>query len=93
MLTLGVISSIAAEVVTWINKKVNGTVLQGDGAFFVAAAMSLVAATYHVWAMGAITDWHSLWMSFTQIWAVSQVFFLVIVQKIGLDVQPNQTPG
>ncbi len=90
-LTIGVLASIASEVITWINKKLTGTVLQGDGAFLLAAGVALVGAALKVYSSGVpLTDVATLWASFTQVWAVSTVFFMAIVQTLGLDVKPTQ---
>ena len=91
-LSLGVLASVAAEVITWINKKLTGTVLQGDGAFLLAAGVALVGGVFKVYTSGTpVTDLGSLWTSFAQVWAVSQVFFLVVVQTFGFDVKPAPT--
>jgi hypothetical protein len=89
-ISLGVLSSLVAEVITWINKKLSGTVLKGDGAFLLAAFVALIGGAFQVWHAGIpLTNLDALWVSFVQIWAVSQVFFLGVVQMFGLDVQPT----
>ena len=88
-LTIGVFASIAAELITWVNKKLSGTVLQGDGAFLLAATVALVGGAIKVYSTGVpLTDINALWASFTQVWAISTAFFLIVVQTLGLDVQP-----
>lgn len=97
MLTLlwGVVSSMAAEVVTALNKRLQGTVLQGDAAFLVALGMAVVGGTFkEVMAPGfqwsdlmniakLATDW-------SEVFAVSQVYFLLVVEKLNLDVQSSE---
>jgi hypothetical protein len=87
VLTLGVLSSVATELVTWINKKLSGTVLKGNGAFLLAGAVAIVGAAIKVFATGVpLNDWGGITTAFAQVWTVSQVFFLVVVQTLGLDV-------
>lgn len=91
-LTIGVLASVAAEIITWINKKLTGTLLQGDGAFLLAAGVALIGGAIKVYSTGVpLTDLGALWASFTQVWAVSTVFFLGVVQVLGLDVKPAST--
>lgn len=90
VLSLGILSSVVSEFVTWLNSKLSGTVLKGDGAFFLASGIALIGGTFKVWHAGVpLTDFGALWVSFTQIWAVSQVFFMVVVQTFHLDVNSN----
>lgn len=100
MLTIlfGIISSIAAEIVTALNKKLQGTVLQGDAAFLIAFGMALPAAVLKeilapgfVWS--DLTNYAKLMTDFSEVFTVSQVYFLFIVQKLNLDVKPTPVIG
>ena len=90
MLTIlvGIIASVAAEAVTLVNKWLSGTVLKGDGAFVIAMLLSLVAAIIKIYFV-PLASFQSFLASFTEIWAVSQVFFIGVVQLLGLDVKPS----
>lgn len=88
---IGFASSIVAEVITWINAKLSGTVLKGDGAFLFAAFISLIAAIVEVFIVPTAT-WHQFVSQFSLVWASSQAFFLLVVQLFGLDVKPNTEP-
>ncbi len=94
-IALGVASSIAAEVIVWLNKKFNGTVLQGLGAFVLATFIAFVGAMVKIAFQTNVTsiDWATLASYFSQVFTVSQVWFYVIVQKLGLDVKPDQVTG
>ncbi len=91
---IGVVSSTLAEVVTALNKRLQNTVLHGDAAFFVAMGMALVGACVKVFyvdgvPLPALTDlstWQALAPAFTEVWTASQIYFLLISQKLGLDV-------
>lgn len=83
---LGIASSIASEVITWINKKLSGTVLVGDGAWLLSAAVAIILATAKVLMSGIPTDWVSFTTECAMIWATSQVFFIWIVQQFNVDV-------
>lgn len=96
MLTIlfGIISSIAAEIVTALNKKLQGTVLQGDAAFLIAFGMALPAALLKEilapgFAWSDLTNYAKLATDFSEVFTVSQVYFLLIVQKLNLDVKPT----
>jgi hypothetical protein len=87
MLTLGAFSSIASELVMWLNKKLSNTALSGDGAFILAAVVAIIIATAQVLSTGgSLTNYRLLWGTFAQIWAVSQVVFLIVVQRLNLTV-------
>lgn len=89
-LALGVLSSLVAEFVSWLNKKLSGTPLHGDGAFLFAAFTALVISSVQVWHSGIpLTDLTAVWVYFTQVWAVSQVVFLGVIQLFKLDVQDS----
>lgn len=90
---LGVLSSVAAEIVTALNKKLTGTVLQGDGAFIVAFSLAVLAAVGKVAILPLIpqhivTD---LLGTAAAIFSVSQIYFKLIVSKLGLDIQTDTT--
>jgi hypothetical protein len=96
---LGILSSYAAELVTAINKRLQGTVLSGEGAFLIAFGMALPAAILKEVLMPGF-DWHTLlnWQqliaTFTEAFAVSQIYFLFVMEKLHLDVgttPPNAT--
>lgn len=89
----GVLASVAAEVVTWLNKKLSNTVLKGKAAFLLALAVAFVAAFIKVsMAPGFVFSWTALGAEFSEVWAVSQIFFTFVVEYLGLDVQPNVAP-
>lgn len=63
---------------------------QGKGAFLVAAVIALVGGAFQVWHNGVpLNNWGALATSFAQVWTVSQIFFVAVVQMFGLDVQSN----
>lgn len=90
ILLLGVLASIATEVVTWLNAKLSGTALKGDAALLLSAVIALVIAAITVFS-GNVFTWSGIGVEFGQVWATSQVFFLVVVQSLHLDV--NSTPA
>ena len=88
ILLLGVLSSIATEVVTWLDAKLSNTVLRGDGALLLSAVVALVIASVKVFSANAFS-WNGLGSNFAQVWATSQVFFVAVVQALKLDVSPT----
>ena len=92
-LTIGILSSIVAEIITKINKALTNTVLHGKGAFLLAMVIALVGAGFKVVYSGvSITDWHTLGTTFVQVWTIAQGFFVLVVETLGLDVK-DQTQG
>lgn len=85
-LLLGVAASIAAELVTWGNEKLSGTVLKGDAALLLSAGVAFVFAFGQALTTNSFTL-ASLGTSFAQVWATAQVFFVVVVQSLNLDVK------
>ena len=84
----GVLASIIAEVITWLNQKLSGTVLKGDGAFLLATVVALICGFVKVWSSGVpFTNITNLWVTFAQVWTASQAFFVIIVQTFNLDVK------
>ena len=93
---LGIISSTVAEIVTALNKKLSGTVLQGDAAFLIAFAVAIVGAvvkevTAPGFTLPALTDWNTLTTDFAQIFSISQVYFIFVTKKLNLDVSGANT--
>ena len=89
---LGILSSTAAEIVTALNKKLQGTLLQGDAAFLIAFGMALPAAAVKEvltpgFSWSDLTNLTMMARDFGEVFTVSQVYFLIVVQKLGLDVQ------
>lgn len=99
---LGIASSIATEVINGINAKLNNTVLKGDGAFILAAAVAFVIAGIQAaFTVGINFTNPGAFLSSvatygSQVWAVSQIFFVGIYQKLGLDLNSgsnNEAPA
>lgn len=95
---LGIATSMIAEVVAAINKKLSNTPLKGDGAFLVAFALALIGSVAKEVAMpgftwSALTDWGNMSATFSEVFAVSQVYFLFVVKKLNLDIQPHSLVG
>lgn len=89
---LGILSSTIAEAITWLNKKLAGTVLKGDGAFLIALVLALAGAivkevTTPGFTVAHLSDWQSLSTTFGEVFTVSQVYFMFVVKKLGLDIQ------
>lgn len=89
---LSIASSIATEIVTAINAKLNNTVLKGDGAFILSFVVAFVIAAFKV-AFTTGIDLHnpaaflaSLSVYGSAVFAVSQIFFVGVYQKLGLDL-------
>jgi hypothetical protein len=93
---LGIISSTVAEVVTWINKRLSGTVLKGNGAFLLAFVTAFCGAaikevTAPGFSLATLHDWNTLSQTFGQIFTVSQLYFTFVVKKLNLDVTGPKT--
>ena len=89
VLTVGVLASVAAEIVVWLNKQLTNSVLRGKASFLLALVASLVGAGVKVlfFDHASVTDLATLGVAFSQVWTVAQVFFVLIVQSLKLDVQ------
>ena len=84
---LGVASTVATEVVTWLNKILSGTVLKGLGAFILSLVVSVAIASGQVILAGpGVMTWAQFIADLAQIWAVSQVVFVLVIQKLNLDL-------
>ena len=92
-LAIGVVASGVAELVNWLNAKLTNTFLHGRASFLLAAFIALIGASVKVVYMGApLTDWHLLGTTFAQVWTTAQMFFVVVVESLKLDVQdPKKT--
>jgi len=90
-LTIGVLSSVAAELIVLVNKALSKTVLHGRGAFLLAFAVALVGGAVKVFFFDhAPFSWDALGVSLAQVWTVSQLFFTFVVEALGIDVQPKR---
>lgn len=93
---IGIVSSVAAEIVTAINKKLANTVLRGNAAFLLAFAVSVVGAFVKEvitpgFSWSVFLNYQELGATLTEIWTVSQIFFIFVTQKLDLDVQSEPT--
>lgn len=92
----GIVSVLATEAVTWIDKKISGTVLKGDGAFLLSAAVAFVIAGVKFFLTpGVALSWSTFGADAAQIFAASQLIFIGVYQKLGLDISSTpavQTP-
>lgn len=93
---LGIAASIFTEVATAVNKLLNNTVLKGDGAFLLAFGMAFIAAaikevTMPGFHLADLYNYATLVQDFTETFTVSQIFFLVIYQRLGLDMKADGT--
>lgn len=91
---LGIAASLFTEVATAINKILNNTVLKGDGAFVLAFGMAFVAAVIDFivqpgFTLSSLSSWSTLVSDFGQVFTISQIFFFVIYQKLGLDINSD----
>lgn len=87
---MGIISSLATEVVTWLNKAFTGTVLQGDGAFVLSTVVAFIIAIFAaVTSPGFVlaSNWQSLVSEFAVVFASAQIWFVLVYQKLGLDIK------
>jgi predicted DNA-binding protein (MmcQ/YjbR family) len=76
-------------VVNWLNKKFNDTPLKGTGSFVLATFLALIGASLKV-AFSSQWDtfsWEVLGVYFAQVFTVSQLWFVLIYEKLGLDVK------
>lgn len=91
----GIAASALAEAITWVNRRIQGTVLKGRGAFLIAfgAALAWAVAKQAAGPGFNLADWRTTAADFGQIFTASQVFFYLIVQKFHLDVQPVPAQG
>lgn len=95
---LGILASTFTEVATALNKKLTGTVLQGNGAFLLATAIALIAAAVKTMTTPGfeweqLKDVSALSATFSQVFTVSQIYFLLIAKKLNLDVQAPTGAG
>lgn len=86
---LGIVSSLFTELVTALNAKLKNTVLKGDAAFLLAFAVAFIFAAVKtiLFTPGFVwNDWPTLATEFGAIFTVSQVYFILIMQKLNIDV-------
>jgi len=90
-ISLGVLSSVATELIVWLNQKLQGTVLQGKASFLLATVVSVVIACVKVFYVDgvpfAIGNYTTMAPIFAQVFAASQIFFVLVVKNLNLDVQ------
>ena len=95
-IVLGIVVSLASEAITYINKKLTSTLLAGKAAFIVAGGVAFIGGAFKVLLLPQIPANYiqAVTSNATQIFAVSQVWFVLIYQALGLDVGPeNANPS
>ena len=85
---LGIGSSVLAELISALSKKLQGTPLQGSASFIVAAAIAFVGAGVKVLANGGQG---SLAADFFQVFTVSEAYFNIVAQNLNLTVSSTPT--
>lgn len=93
-LGLAFLTSHLTEVVVAINKKLQGTLLAGSAAFLLSLGMALVAALVKVFyfdgvplpALADFATWQAIAPAFAEVWTAMQVYFLLVVKSLKLDV-------
>lgn len=89
MITAGLIgigAALITEAIAWVNKKLNNTPIQGQGAFLVVLGVSFVGALLVAFFQQAGISWTILGVNFATVFATSQVFFYWIMKTTGLTV-------
>lgn len=100
-LGLAFLTSHVTEVIVAINRRLQGTVLQGDAAFLLALFTAFIAALVKVFyidgtplpAIADFSTWQSIAPQFGVIWTIMQIYFLYVVKNLGLDVLAPQPPA
>lgn len=93
---LGIASVLFTEVATAINVKLDNTVLKGDGAFLLSAIIAFIIAGFEVAFTTGVsfsdlpTFFSSVAVYGSQVWTLSQIIFVGVYQKLGLDL-PSPT--
>ena len=90
---LGIGVSLFSELVTWLNKKLTGTVIQGDAAFIIVLVLSIVVAVVKTVVLPLLPSSYmvSMGLLFAEVFASSQIFFKLFSSKVGLVVSDPTT--
>lgn len=84
---IGIFSSVVAEAITWLNKKLTGSFLQGNGSFIVASVIAIVGAVIKIAISNQDLSWSNLGIVFSQMFTTSQIFFKFVVKQFNLDIK------
>lgn len=84
---LGLASSIVAELISWLSKKLQGTPLQGSASFIVAAVIAFIGAGVKLAIDGGQGN---LFADFSYVFSVSEVYFNLVAKNLGLTVSAPQ---
>lgn len=92
---LGIIATYASEIFSWVNKKVDGTPLKGDGAYLTAGAVAFVVALFQTLVLPLIPAHFIASLTATGgiVFATSQVWYRFFNDKFGLTVQADPVQG
>ena len=98
---LGILSSTVAELVSYLNVKLENTPLRGTAAFLMALLMAFIGGAIKIFYIDAVpfpslhdfTAWKAIYPAFAQVWTVSQIYFILVVEKLGLDVKKESSNG
>jgi hypothetical protein len=87
---LGILSSIATELVTYLNKKLTGTVLAGNAALLLAVFFAFAAGVYRALLSGAsIITLHDVVSFSVTAFGFSSLYFETIAKWFGLQVKSD----
>jgi hypothetical protein len=87
---LGILSSVVTELVTWLNRKLSGSVLKGEGALLLSILAAFGAGIAHTYVTGIPLHeaWNvtSLIAVSTEAFGYSQLYFQTIAKWLDLKV-------
>ena len=86
---LGIASSLASEIISWLNKKLFGTVFQGQAALLVSVLAALFAGMLKVFVFSPLNviSIQDLLSAFIVAFGWSQLWFTTIATWFGLQVK------
>lgn len=98
---LALASSLYIEAVKWLDRRLQGTFVAGNGAVLLSFLLAFVAAAFKILLLEPSPaepttfqqDMVALWSTVTEIWTVSQVYYHFIAKTFGIRVTttPNST--
>lgn len=87
---LGIASSLVTELIAWVNKKLSGTALQGDGALILSILLAFGGGFARLLMTGVplndIWDWSTFVSVSATVFGWSQVYFQTISRWLNLRV-------
>ena len=92
IILISIILSESQKIISAINKKLQGTTIEGQAGFILSISLALIVAAIKIFFIDhQVINWNNFGSVFSEVWAMSQIYFKLITQKLNLNIPSSST--